>query len=569
MKMLLTSVFAPFGVDDQYGRRNNKMELFHNQVTTEQGVFSYRFHHSSFGLHFLATNIKVPTTVLDFPSRKRFARELSKGYDYVGISFIIPNFKKAQEMARMVREISPNAKIVLGGHGTNVPDLEILIEYDYICRGEGIRFLRTLFGEDVQAPVKHPLLYSSYNREVMGVPIPNGSGVLVPGVGCQNRCRFCATSHFFQDYIPFMKTGREIFDVCCEYEDEMAVTDFGILDENFLKMPERAIELIDCMEKNERYFTFGIFSSAETLSKLPNLDMLVRLGINFIWMGIESRSGAYEKNKGIDFKALIEELQSRGIAVMGSLILFEEHHNLGNVYDEIDYIIGLGPDYIQFMGLGPIPGTTLYSEYKEKGVLIDEMPYEDQHGQDQIWFRHPNFTGDETRRILRQAYKRDYSVNGASFLRSMRTNLKGYLYTSGHDDPRIRVRSKYFREFAARTKPFLVASQALSQNSASLRLAREARRSYPKVFEESSRPADLLKSTVVLACAMKEKVKRRILGDARQPPTRVNSYQSGQPKRARSALERAKSLPANCLALGYSWASAMVVGAFALFVWRK
>ena len=43
MKVLLTSVFGPYGVDDAYGRKENIMELFHNQVTREQGLFSLRF----------------------------------------------------------------------------------------------------------------------------------------------------------------------------------------------------------------------------------------------------------------------------------------------------------------------------------------------------------------------------------------------------------------------------------------------------------------------------------------------------------------------------------------------
>ena len=48
-KLLLTSVFGPFGVDDAYGRKENPMELMHNQVTREQGLFShpFRFHQSS------------------------------------------------------------------------------------------------------------------------------------------------------------------------------------------------------------------------------------------------------------------------------------------------------------------------------------------------------------------------------------------------------------------------------------------------------------------------------------------------------------------------------------------
>ncbi len=95
MKILLTSVFGPYGVDDDFGRKENVMELFHNQITREQGLFSLRFNHQSFGLYFLAENIDVPTTVLDFPSKERFIKEIKKGYDYIGISFILPNFIKA------------------------------------------------------------------------------------------------------------------------------------------------------------------------------------------------------------------------------------------------------------------------------------------------------------------------------------------------------------------------------------------------------------------------------------------------------------------------------------------
>jgi hypothetical protein len=32
MTLLLTSVFGPYGIDDEYGEKENKMELFHNQV---------------------------------------------------------------------------------------------------------------------------------------------------------------------------------------------------------------------------------------------------------------------------------------------------------------------------------------------------------------------------------------------------------------------------------------------------------------------------------------------------------------------------------------------------------
>ena len=41
-RVLLSSVFKPFGVDGIYGRKESKIELFHNQLTKAQGVFSLR-----------------------------------------------------------------------------------------------------------------------------------------------------------------------------------------------------------------------------------------------------------------------------------------------------------------------------------------------------------------------------------------------------------------------------------------------------------------------------------------------------------------------------------------------
>ena len=124
MRVLLSSVFGPYGVDDAYGRKENVMELFHNQVTRAQGIASLRFHHRSFGLYFLAENVSAPVTLLDFPTLARFEQELrTERYDAVGISFIVPNFSKAREMARLVRKHQPWAEIILGGHGDQMVPL--------------------------------------------------------------------------------------------------------------------------------------------------------------------------------------------------------------------------------------------------------------------------------------------------------------------------------------------------------------------------------------------------------------------------------------------------------------
>jgi radical SAM superfamily enzyme YgiQ (UPF0313 family) len=518
MTLLLTSVFGPYGVDDEYGEKENKMELFHNQVTREQGIFSYRFNHRSQGLYFLAENVDMPTAVLDFPTFKRFKKELKMGYDYIGISFIIPNFKKARKMARAVRELSPKSKIILGGHGVNIPNIESMIDHDFICKGEGVYYLRKLFKEDVDKPIKHPLGYSSFNRQVMGAPWASDSGILITGVGCVNKCRFCATSHFFSGYIPYLKTGRDIFDVCCRYEDEMHVTDFGVLDENFLKMKDRALELLELMERNHRRFTFAIFSSAETLKEIGDLDILVRLGITFVWVGVESKNGSYAKNKNTDFRVLFSQLRKRGISVLASSILFIEEHDKNTIWEDVDYVTSLKPDYVQFSPLGPIPGTKLYKDYEEQGKVIHEVPYESQHGQGKIWFRHDHFTREESEEFLRLAFEIDYSRNGASILRAIRTTLAGYAYCMNHPDIAIRRRLEGYKKKLKMMRYFLTASTIFVQNRQSEILLREIKKSFRSLLGRT-KPLDQAISFLVVYYSIKEYLRCRIVGDARVPKT--------------------------------------------------
>ncbi len=425
MNVLLSSVFGPFGVDDAYGRKENIMELFHNQITREQGIFSVRVFHQSFGLYFIAENIDLPTTVLDFPSEERFVEEIEKEYDYVGITFIVPNYSKAKRMAELVRKHAPRSQIVLGGHGVQIPEVADSIPHDHLCIGEGVRWLRSLIGENPDRPIKQPILRASFGGRILGVPVNDGNAHLCPGVGCPNACRFCSTSHFFgKEYTPYLKTGKEMFDSCVQIEEKLSLREFFVMDENFLLRPDRARELLQLMEKHGNLYQFGLFSSADNVAAL-GVEFLVRLGVTKLWIGVESKFELYEKNRGIDLKALIFELREHGVHVIASTILFLEQHDKETIWEDIRFTVGLEPDFIQFMQLGPLPLTKLYVDTDEKGLLMKEIPYEEWHGQHRIWFKHPHFSPEESERYIREAFRFDYDTLGSSLVRMCDTLIRG------------------------------------------------------------------------------------------------------------------------------------------------
>jgi hypothetical protein len=549
-RLLLCGVFKPFGVKDETSEPLCTMELLNNQVTREQGIHSPRSNNPSFGLYLMAENLHVPVTVLDFPSWEEFTKEVDSGaYTHVGISFITPNVLKAGRMAAYIRNHSPHIKIIVGGHGTAVPQLQALVDFDEICHGEGVSWLRKYFGEDTNQPIIHPVVPSSINAFIYGAPIMGKAGIIIPGVGCQNSCRFCATSHKFdRKYTPFLPTGRDIFAACLKSEEAIGTEDFGLMDENFCKDPYRARQLLEEMEKHGKPYTFSTFSSAEAITML-GADFLVRLGVNFLWIGVESKANLFEKTKGIDLHNLIMDLQNHGISVLASAILFLEHHDKKTVHEDIDWAIGLESDLLQFMELGPMPGTQLYLDYEAAGKLVAGIPWPKQHGQDEIWFQHPYFTRSETASYLRDAFSKKYLTQGPGVLNMAMTAIRGYLnvkaeiaereksgitwdpktlrYVPGKDprpDTFMQRRLVSMKKNALRFRPAIASALKYAPNA----YAAEKCRKVMELYYEAFGPMTLVeraKSLAVRLFAIRESYRMKKEGTImRQPPTNRMTY---------------------------------------------
>ncbi|MCC7033579.1 MAG: cobalamin-dependent protein [Acidobacteria bacterium] len=447
-RVLLSSVFKPFAQDDEFGSRAiNPVELYHNQVTREQGPFSLRMFHRTWSLMLLQQNISAPCTVLDFPSRERFVRELTThDYDIVGLSGIIVNVGKIREMCRLVRKHSPASTIVVGGHVTAIPGIEQMIDADHIVKGEGVAWLRAFLGDDLARPVDHPMIPSSFGFRLMGLRAPSGGGnasaTIIPSVGCPMGCNFCTTSEFFGGkgkFVNFFERGEDLYRVMCETERRLGAKAFFMMDENFLLYRKRALELLDLMKANGKAWSLYVFSSANAIRKY-DIRQLVELGVEWIWLGLESAASGYQKLKGTDTVALASELQSHGIRVHGSTIIGLEHHTPANIETEIEHAVSHETVFHQFMLYTPVPGTPLYREVETSGRLLPDVDLADIHGQYKFNFRHDAISRDESKEMLDRAFRRDFELNGPSLFRLMQNMLVGWRRYRNDPDPRVRAR---------------------------------------------------------------------------------------------------------------------------------
>jgi len=528
-RVLLSSVFGPYAQDDEFGSRKiNPMELFHNQVTRAQGSFSLRMFHRSWGIMMIQANIAAPCTVLDFPTREAFARELAEyQYDVVGISSIIINVRKVREMCRMVRELSPQSVIVVGGHVAAIPGLEKMIDADHIVRGEGISWMRRYLGEDEHAPIKHPAIVSGLHTRVMGLRLPERKGetaaTLIPSVGCPMGCNFCTTSAFFGGkgkFVNFYDTGDELFDVMCQIEAELGVHSFFIMDENFLLHRERALRLLARMKEAGKSWEFSVFSSANAIRKYT-MQELVELGVSWIWMGLESPKSGYSKLKGADIATLTHELRAHGIRVQGSTIIGLEHHTPANISEEIEHAVGYDTDFHQFMLYTPVPGTPLYQQMSEEGRMLSGVDLADIHGQYKFNFKHAAISRDDSKRFLDFAFSRDFERNGPSLYRMCQTMLQGWKRYKDHPDARVRERferhrkalgSAYNAALWAMERDFRKINETVSENIHVLR--EQIKKEFPVV----SRLSTAALGPILLWSARREE-KRLAKGKTYEPPT--------------------------------------------------
>lgn len=528
-RILLTSVFGPYAQDDEFGSRAiNPMELYHNQVTRAQGSFSLRMFHRSWGIMMIQANISAPCTVLDFPSRDEFARELTNHhYDVVGISSIIVNVGKVKEMCRVVRELSPASVIVVGGHVAAVPNLDTIVAADHIVAGEGISWMRRYLGEDEHAPIRHPAIISGLKTRVMGIRLPEKKGstaaTVIPSVGCPMGCNFCTTSSFFGGkgkFFNFFESGDELFAIMSQMDSELGVQSFFVMDENFLLHRKRALRLLERMKQAGKSWSLAVFASANAIRQYTMLE-LVELGVSWIWMGLESPKSGYRKLEGADTQQLTRELRSHGIRVQGSTIVGLEHHTPDNIMQEIEFAVDHSTDFHQFMLYTPVPGTPLYKQIADEGRLLDDVNPADIHGQFKFNFKHAAISRDDSKRFLDWAFWRDFERNGPSLYRMCRTMLQGW--TRYKDYPDARVRERFARDTAKLSTAYNAALWAMEKQFRKINRSvsaeiRELRGALNKEFGMMARISSIALGPILLWTSRREE-RRLAHGQTYEPPT--------------------------------------------------
>lgn len=468
-KLLLTSICRPIG--PEYGDSDSVgYELLHSQVTRAQGIFSPRslIHH--FSLEYIAHNLETPTVVLQYPSEQEFIRELKKGYDFIGVSFVLATVHRMKRMSALIRKHAPEAKIILGGYGTVMSDEELKPYGDFMCREEGIAFLRKVLGESEKPmPYHHPLIINGL--KIFSVSIGN-NGMIFGGLGCPNGCDFCCTSHFFKrKHIRLLPEGDDLFEVIQRYRKFDPSIKFTVLDEDFLLNQKRARRFLELVRSSgDAPPAMFVFSSIRALSQYT-IHELLEMGVTGVWIGYEGKRSGYSKQQGRNPNELFTEFREYGINILASMIIGFDYQTPDVIREELSELMQLKPTFVQTLIYGPTPGTPFYDRVQKEQRLIQEY----QDDRDLYYKRctgfygvvkHPALSADDLQSLQKECFRTDFHVLGPSIIRSVESWFLGYQKLVHEKSELLRKRAETYKQDILNSLPVFLTAKVLGPSQA-------------------------------------------------------------------------------------------------------
>jgi anaerobic magnesium-protoporphyrin IX monomethyl ester cyclase len=229
--------------------------------------------------------------------------------------------------------------------------------------------------------------------------------------GCPYRCTFCNTPrHRYR----VMSPAR----VCDELQAcvDLGIREIYFVDDTFNITNKRVHALCDEIIRRGIQISWTVRFRVKGVD-VPLLEKMKAAGCTRIQMGVEqgTEEGLLRLKKDVTSREIEQAFRLArqvGIHTVAYFIIGTPvERSRQDVLDTIQYAIKLDPDFTMFNLLTPFPGTTLFDEGLEEGVLdLDRwmafMRNPDESFKAQVWDEH--FTREELRELLDLAYKRFY-----------------------------------------------------------------------------------------------------------------------------------------------------------------
>jgi radical SAM superfamily enzyme YgiQ (UPF0313 family) len=317
--------------------------------------------------------------------------------DVFCISIMTCNAKRGYEIADMVHENAPKARVIMGGfHASSMPE-EAIQHADQVIAGEG----ENVILDCVEGRIRDRIVHVQPIEDLDTCPFPDYSILKTPvkaanvitSRGCPFRCAFCSTSRMLAPY-----RKRSIDNVIEEIRmyKQMGFRYMNFEDDNFTADRERAKEICRRMIAEGLTFKETFFFGRTDLAQDDEmLTLLHDAHLTRVLIGIESLNqkalDAIDKHQSIDnIKAAAAACKRHGIRVIASIVLGIDEDSVEDMDRSIQFARDIDAYQLQPAVLTPLPGTPVYEQFMKE----DRMLYRDweEHDFMNVTFRPKNCT---------------------------------------------------------------------------------------------------------------------------------------------------------------------------------
>lgn len=308
--------------------------------------------------------------------------------DYVGISVMTPSYNQLKPVIKEVRELT-NAKVILGGpHISTYPEQTLKeIDTDTIVIGEGDILLPYIINNNLECTIFRQKEFLNLDE----IPFPKWdvfklNRYKAPKVVCRRRpvapmetsrgcpfqCTYCNKNIFGCSFRP--KSAERVVDEI-EYNLKQGFKELHIIDDGFSTDITRAKKICDLIIKSKLDFTWNIRSGmrADRCDE-ELLEKMKKAGCYRISFGVESGSQEILNlvKKGIKIETIkktIKMAKKVGFETLAFFMLGIPGETEETMKQTIRFAKELDPYIVKPSIFKPMPGTPLFDEIKEKGLI--------------------------------------------------------------------------------------------------------------------------------------------------------------------------------------------------------
>lgn len=385
---------------------------------------------------------------------------------HIGITFTTPLFFEAKRIAKIIKKINRNIILICGGvHSTALPyeTLETS-DFDILCYGEGdITIVEIIKTDNINALKKvKGIFYKDKNNKIHttsprdlikdldSLPLPawhlydltkykssklsakySPVGPIETSRGCVYKCAYC-NKKIFGATFRFKSVKRVVKEF--EYLKKCGFREIHVWDDMFTTHMPRAKEICDEITRRKIKISWALTCGI----RVNNVDQeifhkLKKAGCHAVYFGVESGDQEILNriNKGITLeqaKRAVYMAKKAGLETVTFFMLGLPGETKETIKKTINFATHIGSDYAKTTILTPYPGTKIFDEFDEKGVIItkDWAKY-NFHSASKV-YNHPTLSWKELEKYYTKFHRKFYFRTGYIFNRILKDIKTGFLF---------------------------------------------------------------------------------------------------------------------------------------------